>query len=240
MATRLPPLLHPPVGFGRRPPADGETGLERFRSAVNLGATGVAAEVWATADGVPVLHPTGRVGSRFRRRPVADLTARELPADTPTLADLYREVGTDRAVSLDVPDDRVLEVVLGTVRSAGAGAEDNLWLCHPDLTVLTRWRPRTSARLVNAIAVRDADGGLERRAAELEQRGLDGLLLPHKDWSGGRVALLHRFQRLALGWGVVHEREVATLVDTGIDGVYCGHVDRMMAVIAEYYGPAGI
>jgi hypothetical protein len=49
--------------------------------------------------------------------------------------------------------------------------------------------------------------------------------------------MLHRFGRLAFGRAVVHEREVAALVDTGIDGVYSSHVDRMMAVIAEFYGP---
>ena len=201
-------------------------------------ASGLAARDWATADGVPVLHPDGRIGSRFRRRPIAEIDARHLPEGARPLADLLGGLGRTLPLSLDVPDARTAEAVLAEARAIDAEVETDLWLCHPDLDVLTSLRPRTESRLLNAIDLRDAEGGLERRAAELEQRGLDGLVLDHRDWSGGRVALLHRFGRLALGRGVVHEREVAALVDTGIDGVYSTQVERMMAVIAVYYGPA--
>lgn len=236
MSTRLPPLHDPPVGFGRPGDDEAASGLDGLGSIIARGATGLAARAWATADGVAVLHPRGRFGSRFRRRAIAEVDARELPDRTPTLAGFYAEVGTGPNLSLDVEDNRALDAVLAAARAAGPVAESNLWLCHRDLAVLTPWRSRTTARLLNTIARSDAEGGLERRAAELEQRDIDGLVLEHHAWSGGRVALLHRFGRLALGRGVIHEREVAALVDTGIDGVYSSHVERMMAVMALYYG----
>jgi hypothetical protein len=61
------------------------------------------------------------------------------------------------------------------------------------------------------------------------------LCLHHGEWSGGLIALAHRFGRLALARGAEHEREVATLLDTGIDGVSCPHGDRLMAVAGLYY-----
>ena len=127
------------------------------------------------------------------------------------------------------------DAVIGTARRFGEEAERNLWLCHPDPAVLSSWRVQTDARLVNSTAIRAMSGGAERRAAELQRLGIDGLSLFHREWSGGLVALLHRFDRFALGWGAQHEREIAKLVDIGIDGVYSDHVDRMAAVIGAFY-----
>ncbi|MEL6982792.1 MAG: hypothetical protein AAFO29_10250, partial [Actinomycetota bacterium] len=63
-----------------------------------------------------------------------------------------------------------------------------------------------------------------------------GIRLPHGDWTGGRVTLLHRFARLALGDGVVFDRETAALIDAGADGVYSQRIEPMVAIMAEFYG----
>ncbi len=240
MSPRLPALNGPPIGFGHRGAmADApENSIAGFELARALGATGVESDVWLTADGVPVLHHDGKVGSRLRRRAIATTDRSQLPDDIPSLVELYDLVGPDYPISLDLKDPAAFGAVLDVARRAGPGAERQLWLCHADLAVLTDWRPRTTAKLINSTRVQDLPGGLERRAAELQQRAIDGLNLFHRDWSGGRVTLLHRFDRLALAWGVRYEREVAEVVDAGIDAVYSDHVDRMMAVIAEFYGPS--
>ncbi len=58
----------------------------------------------------------------------------------------------------------------------------------------------------------------------------------HQDWTGGTVALAHRFELLTVGWGAEHERELAKLVDAGIDAVASRQVERMVAVVSQYYG----
>ncbi len=206
-----------------------------FQTALDMGATGIESDVWVTADGVPVLVHDRKVGSRLRRREVASLQRDELPEHIPALADLYELTGPDFPISLDVKDPSAFGPVLDVVRAVDPSAESNLWLCHPDLAELTKWRPNTTARLINSTRLQHLPNGLERRAAELQQLGMDGLNLFHSEWVGGRVTLLHRFGLCALGWGAQHSREIAEIVDVGIDGVFSDHVDRMMAVIREYY-----
>ena len=52
------------------------------------------------------------------------------------------------------------------------------------------------------------------------------------------MTLLHRFERYALAWGLIHERELAAVIDAGIDGVYSDHVDRMMQIVGAFYPDA--
>lgn len=241
MSPRLPALAGPPIGFGHRGARAHapENTIEGFELALTMGATGVESDVWVTADGIPVLDHDGRIGPRMRRSPIAELDRAELPESIPTLAELYETVGPDFPISLDLKDPAAFDPVLDVARQVGDTAEQNLWLCHPDLDQLTGWRPRTSAKLINSIKLSSLSAGLERRAAELQALAIDGLNLFHRDWSGGRIALLHRFERLALGWGAEYEREMAEVVDAGIDAVYSDYIDRMMAVIDEYYRPSG-
>lgn len=213
-----------------------ENTLESFQVALDMGATGIESDVWLTADGIPVLVHDRKIGPAYRRRAISRLRSDELPGHIPTVEDLYRLVGADVPVSLDMKDPDAFEPTIEVVRRFGPAAEPNLWVCHPELVSLTSWRPQTTARLINSIKSRSLPDGLERRAAELAQLGLDGLNMFHSEWAGGKVTLLHRFGLLALGWGATHSREVAEVVDVGIDAVYSDYVDRMMAVINEYYG----
>ncbi|MGH1490997.1 MAG: glycerophosphodiester phosphodiesterase [Acidimicrobiales bacterium] len=237
MSPRLPALYGPPIGFGHRGAmADApENTIEGFELALRLGATGVESDVWVTADGVAVLDHDGKVGSLLRRQSIAAVNRDQLPAHIPTLQELYMVVGPEFPISLDVKDPKAFEATVQAARDFDPLAEQNLWLCHPGLSQLISWRPSTTAKLINSIKLSSLSNGLERRAAELEHAGVDGLNLFHSEWNGGRVALLHRFGRLALGWGARYPREVAEVVDVGIDAVYSDHVDRMMAVIDEYY-----
>jgi len=224
-------LRRPPIAFahrGGRAHAPENT-LEAFNLALRLGASGLESDVWLTADGVAVLDHYGRVGSRLRRRTIAEVRCSALPEHVPTVADLYAECGTAFELSLDVKDTDAAEATLEVARAAGGGAAERLWMCHPDLDVVVGWRTLwPTVQLVNSTRLRLMRHGPERRAAELAESGIDAVNLHHSDWSAGLTTLFHRFGRLAFAWDAQHERVLRDLVRMGIDGIYSDHVDRLV------------
>ncbi|MFM7062270.1 MAG: glycerophosphodiester phosphodiesterase [Actinomycetes bacterium] len=232
-----PPLLPDPVLFahrGARAHAPENT-LEAFTLGLRLGATGLESDVWLTADGVAVLDHYGVVGGAFRKRPISGVARADLPDHIPTLAELYDHVGTDFELSLDVKDPEAVDAVVDVAVSRGAASR--LWLCHPDVELLARWREqRDDVRLVNSTRVVAMKDGPERRAAQLRDAGVDAVNLHHGEWSAGLVALFHRFGRCAFGWDAQHVRVVTTLLQAGCDGVFSDHVDRLVDA-ADALGP---
>lgn len=236
MPPRLPPLRNPPIGFahrGARAHAPENT-LESFSLALRLGATGLESDVWLTADGRAVLDHDGLVGSRFRRKPIDQINAADLPSHLPLLADLYATCGTGFELSLDIKDPTAIAEVILVARDAGA--ESHLWVCHHDWELVATWRELSStARLVDSTRLGRIKEGPERRAATLSSAGIDAINLHHSDWSGGLIALFHRFERFTLGWDAQFERTLGGLLDGGIDGVFSDHTDLMMSEIGKYY-----
>ncbi len=232
--ARLDPLRDPPIGFahrGARALAPENT-LEAFALALRLGATGLESDAWLTEDGVVVLDHDGVVGSRLRRRAIRSVARADLPAHIPALADLYAECGTGFELSLDVKDPDAAEGIVAVARAAEGGAPERLWLCHPDWELVSSWRrPFADVRLVDSTRLSRMKQGPERRAAQLAGAGIDAVNLHRSDWTGGTVALFHRFERYAFGWDAQHERHLEELLDMGIDAVYSDHVDRMVDVL---------
>ena len=235
MSPRLPSLRSQPVGFahrGARAHAPENT-LEAFQLALRLGGTGLESDVWLTADGQAVLDHDGVVG-RLRRTPIAKVRRADLPDHIPTLRELYDACGSAFELSLDVKDPTAVDEVLSSARDADPDAESRLWLCHPDWRTVARWRPlSTEAKLVDSTRLRTMKDGPERRAAELAAAGVDAVNLHHTDWTGGFVTLFHRFEILTLAWDCQFDRVLDEMLDTGIDGVFSDHVDRMMQAIAK-------
>jgi glycerophosphoryl diester phosphodiesterase len=229
--TRLPSLRRPPIGFahrGARAHAPENT-LEAFALAVRLGAAGLESDVWVTADGEAVLDHDGVVRRGVRRRGIAQVARADLPEHIPTLDELYAELGTDFELSLDVKDAAAVDRVVEIARAAGDGAPGRLWLCHPSHEVVVSWRARfPDVRLVDSTRLARIKEGPEQRAATLAAAGVDALNLHHSDWSGGLVALVHRFEVLCFGWDAQLPRVLGELLDIGIDAVYSDHVDRMV------------
>jgi glycerophosphoryl diester phosphodiesterase len=226
---RLPSLLDPPVGFAHR----GARALERentvaaFELALRLGATGVETDAWLTADGVAVLDHDGRFGPRVRRREVRRLRRADLPAHVPTVEDLFGAVGPDVPVSIDVKDPAAARPVLDAALAAGADLS-GLYLCSGDVDELVAWgRLDARARLVDSTRLRHLRPGPERYVAGLAERGVHVLNMHCTDWSGGLVALCHRFGLLAFGWDAQHDRQIRELLRMGCDGVYSDHPDRL-------------
>ena len=237
MPTRLPALLHPPIGFahrGARAHARENT-LEAFSLAIRLGATGLETDVWRTADDEIVCDHDGVLHRLFfRRTPISDFPRSALPEHVPTLSELYECCGADLPLSVDLKDPDAFDGLIAVARDHG-GAE-RLWVCHEDLDLLIRWRKLApEVNLVNSTRLGRLPQGAERRAAELARERISAVNLHRTDWTGGLTTLFHRFEVLAFGWDAQQDRHIADLVDMGIDALYSDHVDRMVDVIGRYY-----
>jgi glycerophosphoryl diester phosphodiesterase len=228
------PSLRPPIGFahrGARAHAPENT-IEAFVLAARLGATGLESDVWITVDGHAVLDHDGVVGRRPRRRRIADMRRDELPGHIPTLGELYEAVGTELELSLDVKDPSAAPEVVACARDVGA--EDRLWLCHPDWRTVVGWRELSPAvKLVESTRLKRLEGSPELHVARSAAAGIEVLNMHHSDWSAGLVAMVHRFELMAFGWDAQFERVLDHLLDMGADGVYSDHVDRMVTALGD-------
>lgn len=227
----MDPILDRPILFAHRGGAAHapENTIPAFTTALRLGATGIESDVWLTADGVPVLDHRGAVRRRklSPAQPISALTRSELPDHVPSLSDLYAACGTGYQLSLDVKDPAAAGPAVAVARDAGA--DDGLWLCHPDFEQVATWRDLSPViKLVDSTRLRRIREGPERRAARLADAGIDAVNMHATDWTGGLTTLFHRFRRLTLGWDAQFERVVLSLLAIGIDGVYGDHVDRMV------------
>jgi glycerophosphoryl diester phosphodiesterase len=234
---RLPSLLERPIAFahrGARAHARENT-LEAFVLGLRLGATGLESDVWLTSDGVPVLDHDGVVRVGRRRRSLNQLRRAELPERIPSLDDLLARCGTDYHLSLDLKDVRAPEAVIATIRRTAPDMLRRLWLCDPDVDVLTRLRQVDGdVRLVNSTRLTRLREGPERRAATLSALNIDAINMHHTDWTGGLTALFHRFERACFGWDMQFEHVLRPALRMGLDGVFSDHVDRMVdAFVAE-------
>ncbi len=234
MATRIQGLWSPPVLFahrGARAHAKENT-LEAFSLALELGATGLETDAWLTHDGEVVLDHDGW-DRWFPRRWISAVDRHSLGEHISTLSELYAAVGTEHPLSVDVKDPGVFEPLLDVARAHNAA--EQLWVCHPDLELLSTWRDLApEVRLVNSTALENLPHGPERRAAELAASRIDAVNLRQGEWTGGLTTLFHRFDLLCFGWDAQHERQLASLIDMGIDAVYSDYSDRMAAVARLY------
>ena len=235
MQQRLPSLLDPPITFGHRGARAHapENTLESFELALRLGATGLESDVWLTADGVAVLDHDGIVRSGLRRRPICEFTRAELPPHIPSLEDLLERCGTTYSLSLDLKDPAAAAVIVEVVRSIDASLLERVWLCEASFERVVELRTEfdvasTPVRLLQTTRLDRIKGTPEQRAAALSRHGIDGINLHRTDWTGGLVALFHRFGLMAFGWDMQLEHELRDAIRMGLDAVYSDHVDIML------------
>lgn len=241
MQQRLPSLLDPPILFahrGARAHAPENT-IEAFRLAFRLGATGLESDVWLTADGVPVLAHDAEIRRGRLRRPlrIPELRRDDLPPHIPTVAELFEACGTAYHLSLDLKTPEAGPAVIEVVCERAAELRERLWLCHHDLAQLVPLRALDdTVRLVDSTRLARIGEGPERRAARLAELGIDGINLRKQDWTGGLVALFHRFGRTAFSWDLQHDHLLRPALRMGIDGVYSDWVDRMVDAFRSELG----
>ena len=235
---RLSSLLADPIAFAHRGAKAyaRENTLGAFALGLKLGANGLESDVWVTADGVPVLDHDGVVRrSLGRSTPIVGLSRAQLPAHIPSLAELLDHCGSAFHLSLDLKDPQSGQAVVDVVREAAPAMLERLWLCAPVWESLLPLRD-TGARLVDSTRLQRIKEGPERRAATLSANGIDALNMHHTDWSGGMVALAHRFNRLAFGWDMQEPHILERCLRMGLDAVYSDYPDRMMDAYREQLG----
>ncbi len=218
-----------------------ENTLRAFRTAIELGATGIETDVWLTADGVPALHHGGRVRVGARRVAIGELPLDALPRSVPTLAALYEACGVDLDLSLDLKDGRSARTVLA-VAYAARHDPSRLWLCGRGPQSLA-WRALDDrVRLVSDTRAVHVTEGWSAYLDDLRFRGADAVNLRRRRWSADLVEQVHSAGLLAFGWDAQSTRRIRALVALGCDAVYSDHVDRMMSVLSvppAEAGPAG-
>ncbi|NND75871.1 MAG: glycerophosphodiester phosphodiesterase [Ilumatobacter sp.] len=239
MQQRLPSRLDPPITFAHRGARAHlpENTLDAFELALKLGASGLESDVWLTADGEAVLDHDGVVRSGLRKRPIGAVRRGDLPEHIPSLAELLERCGTSYELSLDVKDPAAAEVVRAVIAEHDETMLPRTWLCHPDLERCAEWRESyTEVKVLNSTRLSHLREGPERRAASLAHHGIDGINMHRSDWSGGLVALFHRFERLAFGWDMQFDHQLRTALRMGLDAVYSDHVDIMQEALEEQAG----
>lgn len=237
MQQRLPSLLETPIAFahrGARAHAPENT-LEAFALALKLGATGLESDVWLTSDGIAVLDHDGVVRHGRRKRTIGEVVAADVPPHIPTLeALLVAQSDDDFALSLDLKDAGVGAVVLETLQRVAPSRCATTWLCHPDREALAPLRLLSSeVRLIRSTRLAAFKDGPEREAAVLRQLGIDGINLHHSEWTGGLMAVFHRFDRYCLAWDLQQDYLLTKLLRMGADGIFSDWVDRMMEAVAQ-------
>lgn len=238
MQQRLPSLRELPIAFahrGARAHAPENT-IDSFALALKLGATGIESDVWVTQDNVVVLDHDGVVRRGLRRIPIAEMSRTNLPSHIPSLSELLESCGTDFEISLDIKDVRALIPTVDALAAAGFD-QSRAWLCHWDVDVLLAHRHLvTGVRLVDSTRLSKIPEGLERRAHKLRQNGIDAINMHYSDWTGGSVALVHRFELYAFSWDLQFEPHLQDALRMGTDAVYSDYVDRMMDVYRDVIG----
>jgi hypothetical protein len=230
MPVRLPPLGRPALlvaDGGARSHAP-DHGREAFELAIRLGATALAATVWRTADDEVVVARAGTVG--LRRRRLSSVATAALPDGTLRLVELLDLAG-DLAVSLAIGDRPTFDLVVEVLRDRPVGPE--VWCRHEQVEELAEWRRAApDVRLLNSVRLTQLRGGPERRAADLRDAGIEGVVAPAIEWASGHVALFHRFGRVAWADDAIYEPAMGEMLVIGIDAVASPHVDRLVEVAA--------
>ena len=107
-------------------------------------------------------------------------------------------------------------------------ALDRLWVCHPDLELLQQWRDLSpEVHLVNSTSL-DALPTARTSSRRTRCSSHRCVNLRQQYWTGGLTTLFHRFDVLCFGWDAQHERQIARLIDMGIDAVYSDFVDAWL------------
>jgi glycerophosphoryl diester phosphodiesterase len=211
-----------------------ENSIPAFRLALEAGCSGLETDVWLSADGEVVCAHDPVIGRGLRKRKLAATNATDLAElGVPRLVDVYKELGTDFELSVDVKEEAAALPLLEV--AANAGALDRLWLCSPEVEALARIRSTEPAvKLVHSSRRRAISVPLERHAFDLANAQIDVMNMHHTEWTAGLVSLFHRFDVRAFAWDAQEARHLRAMLRIDIDAVYCDNPARMVATVSEW------
>lgn len=208
--------------------------MTAFALALASGASGLESDVRLSADGIPVLAHDAALRRGVRRIRIDATAASDLEAlDVPSLRALYERNGSSYALSLDLKVVAAWPEVIAIARQFDAS--ERLWLCSPDLNVLTDIRASApEVRTVHSTRKRELFAPVERHAADLHELGVTAMNMHCTDWTGGLVSLFHRFDVQAFAWDVQEVRQIREMLRIGVDAIYCDRPDRLVATVDEF------
>lgn len=210
-----------------------DSSIEAFSLALAAGVAGLETDARLSSDGQVVLSHDAALRRGWRRIRVRSTPAAELAeAGVPSLNDLYSRLGTDFELSVDVKVEGAGAQTAAVARAHGAQAR--LWLCSPDLDVVTSLRSHTDVRVVHSTRMESLDLPVERHAAHLAELGVDAMNMHHTEWTGGLVSLFHRFGIRAFAWDCQEVRHLRAMLRIDIDALYCDRPSRMTATVGEW------
>lgn len=228
VVPRATPLLLAHLGAVARAT---DHSLDAIRHAPRLGIDGVEVVVWCTRDGRLVVARQGRLRRGMRLRALADVDRDDLTPEIPALPEVLEALGEDRHLALHAPDTAVLHACLEAVATV-PGLATRTWLCHSDLATCAAWADAVhrahddgsrAPRVVHVARLEGLTDGPERCTARLAECGVAALALPHEQWTGGLVALAHRFGLEAFARNVAFARQARAAALAGCDLVSGGN-----------------
>jgi glycerophosphoryl diester phosphodiesterase len=212
---------------------EAENTIPAFRVALEAGVSGLETDVWLSADGQVVCAHDAVVSRGLRRKRIGSVSAAELETYAiPTLAAVYRELGTAYELSVDVKTPEAAAALVDVARDHDAVAR--LWVCSPDVELLLTLRAEKRVKLVHSDRRASISVPLERHAFDLAASGIDAMNMHHTEWTAGLVSLFHRFDLKAFAWDTQETRHIRAVLAMGIDAVYCDRPDRMVATVSEW------
>jgi glycerophosphoryl diester phosphodiesterase len=207
---------------GARAHLDANT-IDAFRLALRIGADGLALDAWRLDAGPAVVAASATVRRGWRRRAVTSLDPADLPPDVVALADVVA-VFPPGTVLLVVPDG--VDTARAVIEAVGERSAD-LWLAAEDIGALVTLRPiAPQVKLFARTRLVRLKDGPERHAATLAAEGANGVMFTYSDWTGGLVALYHRFELLGVAEDAQHERVLRDLRRMEVDAVVTDWPDR--------------
>jgi glycerophosphoryl diester phosphodiesterase len=213
-----------------------ENTLAGIRAALDFGVDAIEIDVRASADGVPVLmHDPTVDRSTDGSGAVAELSLEQLRAldaggePVPMLADVLDHTIGRALLVMEIKQPGIEEQIVTVVRDRGAIDDVMVWSFVPQaLESMRRIEPRIPGALL--IGAEFLPRWPEMRELALRS-GLQGVSV---FFAGIDERLAREFQRSGLAlyaWTVDSEREIARLVDLGIDGVCTNYPDKLQALL---------
>lgn len=212
--------------------------LAAFADALSRGGD-LESDVRLAADGVPVLvHDAVWVSGPW---PVVTAA---LPSGVLgrvgvcTLAELFRELGSDFELSLDLKAPRAIGPLLEVLRKAGS--RERTWLTHDDLGLLGRVRAADEVvRLAHEAPlgrIRKAGRSGPEHVALLAALRIDAQNTTWTGWSPELLAVAREHGVQAFGSLAQTTAELADAASRGLDGIYSDHVADLQAALRAARG----
>ncbi len=203
--------------------------MARFSETTDTGKPDVfRSPVWRTKDDQLVLHPTGYIRRKWRRIPLGQLTAGQVKEETEHLVTACAR--ENEVIFLLEADEDAFDLLVADIDRF----RSNVWVVSENIDQLTRWRTRTDSTLLISTRLKSLKQGPERFAADLQSRSIDGVHMFHSDWNGGLLTMFHRFGLLTFAYGADQSREMANLIDAGIDGIQTSQIERLRTVSHQF------